>query len=239
MSRDNIRIVLVRPTHPGNIGACARAMKNMGLARLVLIAPAAFPHPEARERAAGAVDVVERIEVYASLEEALAGCRLVIGTSARPRRIEWPALDPREAARRLVEAAARAPAALLFGPERTGLTNEDLDRCHYAVTIPTDPAYPSLNLAAAVQILAYEIFRVGEPPAPPPAGPEPADHAYLQAFYRHLEQVMLQAGFLDPENPRLTMRRLVRLFNRAQPDRDELDILRGLLTAVQQRLRQP
>lgn len=239
MLRGNIRFVLVRPTHPGNIGACARAMKNMGLARLVLVAPAAFPHPEARERAAGAADIVERIAVCASLEEALSGCHLVVGTSARSRRIEWPALDPREAARRLVEAAARGPAALLFGPERTGLTNEDLDHCHYVVSIPADPAYPSLNLAAAVQIMAYEIFRAGTPPVPPPAGPQPADHAYLQAFYRHLEEVMVQTGFLDPEKPRLTMRRLVRLFNRAQPDRDELDILRGLLTAVQRRLRQP
>lgn len=184
------------------------------------------------------MDVVERIEVCASLEQALAGCHLVIGTSARPRRIEWPALDPREAACRLVEAAARGPVALMFAPERSGLTNEDLDRCHYVVTISTDPAYPSLNLAAAVQILTYEVFRAGEPPAPA-AAPKPADHAHLQAFYRHLGEVMVQTGFLDPANPCLTIRRLVRLFNRAQPDRDELDILRGLLTAVQQRLRQP
>lgn len=241
MSREHIRIVLVRPTHPGNIGAAARALKNMGLADLRLVAPAAaLDHPEARARAAAAADRLAQIRIHATLEEALADCRLVIGTSARSRHIEWPALDPVEAARRLVDAAALGwPSALVFGPERTGLTNAELDRCHFVVTIPTDAAYPSLNLAAAVQIMAYEIHRAGVPAAPSAASAHaPAEHAYLQAFYAHLEEVMVQVGFLDPANPRRIMRKLVRLFNRAQPDRDELDILRGILTAVQRRLHQ-
>lgn len=240
MSREHIRIVLVRPTHPGNIGAAARALKNMGLADLRLVAPEAAPdHPEARARAAGAADRLAQIRIHATLEEALADCGLVIGTSARSRHVEWPALDPADAARRLVDAAALGrPSALVFGPERTGLTNAELDHCHFVVTIPTDAAYPSLNLAAAVQIMAYEIHRAGAPAPSAAAARVPAEHAYLQAFYAHLEEVMVQVGFLDPANPRRIMRKLVRLFNRAQPDRDELDILRGILTAVQQRLRQ-
>ncbi len=242
MSRDDIRIVLVRPTHPGNIGAVARAMKNMGLTDLRLVAPAVAPdHPEARACAAAAADRLDSACVHATLDEALADCRLVIGTSARSRHIEWPALDPREAARRVVKAAALGwPSAFVFGTERTGLTNEELGRCQFVVAIPTDDAYPSLNLAAAVQIMTYEIRRATTLAAPGAAATKahvPAEQAYLQAFYAHLEEVMVQVGFLDPANPRLLMRKLVRLFNRAQPDRDELDILRGILTAVQQCLR--
>ncbi len=246
MSRENLRIVLVRPTHPGNLGAVARALKNMGLEDLRLVAPEAMPdHPEARARAAGAVDLLERVRLHDSLDEALADCRLVVATSARRRHIDWPALDPRAAAARLVRAAVRGVrTALVFGPERSGLTNEDLDRCHFVVNIPTSPAYPSLNLAAAVQIMAYELFRASQPSAsrrtaPPLLRRTPAEHAYLQAFYDHLERVIVEVGFLDPANPRLLKRKLVRLFNRAQPDRDELDILRGVLTAIEQRLRRP
>jgi TrmH family RNA methyltransferase len=233
----NIRIVLSRPTHPGNIGAAARAMKNMGLGNLVLVAPEKFPHPDASARAADALDVLESARVCAQLGEAIDDCQLVIGTSARPRRIDWPTATPREAAARVVRAASAGPVALLFGQERTGLTNEELDRCQVLVTIPTARAYASLNLAAAVQILAYEVFVASAAGAGAPleTPTEPLATAEdLRRFYEHLEQVMVQTGFLDPANPRLLMRRLARLFGRIELDRNEMNILRGILTSVQQ-----
>lgn len=239
MSLDNIRIVLSRPTHPGNIGAVARAMKNMGLRRLVLLAPEAeHLGLDAVARAAGAVDILTEATVCVSLDEALAGCRLVLGTSARERAIAWPTLSPREAAGRLTEEAGQAPVAVLFGQERAGLTNAELDRCQALVTIPSNPAFSSLNLASAVQILTYEIFlQTGgaRPPAPrPEGGGVAATDDELQGFYRHLEEVLLQVAFLDPAHPRKLMRRLIRLFNKARLDKNELNILRGILTAVQQ-----
>lgn len=236
MSLDSIRIVLARPTHPGNIGAAARAMKNMGLGQLALVAPERYPDPEATALAADAGDVLARAHVHATLEEAIGDCTLVIGTSARNRRIDWPALDPRACARRLVEAAAAGPVALLFGQERTGLTNDELDRCQYLVTIPTSTAYPSINLAGAVQILAYEIFTAGGVGAQSSEAREQplATAEEMQRLYEHLEQVLIETGFLDPANPRLLMRRLARLFGRAGLDRNELNIVRGILTSVQQ-----
>jgi TrmH family RNA methyltransferase len=237
MSLEPIRIVLSRPTHPGNIGAAARAMKNMGLNHLVLVAPEKYPHPDATALAADAADLLEQARVCQTLEQAIGDCTLVIGTSARNRRIDWPALDPRACAQRLLTAAARGPVALLFGQERTGLTNDELDRCQYVVTIPTSANYASINLAGAVQILAYELFsasasgleRTGDAREQPLAT---ADE--MQRLYEHLEQVLIETGFLDPANPRLLMRRLVRLFGRAQLDRNELNIVRGILTSVQQ-----
>jgi tRNA (cytidine32/uridine32-2'-O)-methyltransferase len=237
MPLDSIRIVLSRPTHPGNIGAATRAMKNMGLRELLLVAPEKFPHPEAVARAVDAADILERARICVTLEQALGDCRLVIGTSARNRRIGWPTLMPRECAQRLVVAAAQGPVALVFGQERTGLTNEELDRCQYVVTIPTSPEYSSLNLASAVQILAYEIFLasiVGGVRNDEVRDEPLATAGELQLFYEHLEQVLAQTGFLDPSNPRLLMRRLVRLFGRTELDRNELNILRGILTSVQQ-----
>ncbi|MHB1141037.1 MAG: RNA methyltransferase [Sulfuricaulis sp.] len=236
----NIRIVLVRPTHPGNVGATARAMKNMAMRSLHLVEPERFPSPEATDRAAGADDVLESAVICGSLDEALRDCHLVIGTSARPRRIEWPTLDPAAGASRLVEGARQGPVALLFGQERTGLLNSELDRCHFVVTIPADQAYSSLNLASAVQILAYEIYRAvlaGRPGEATEAREgRLASSADMQRFYQHLEEVLQQIGFLDPENPRYLMRRLMRLFNRAGMDDNEMNILRGILTAIQQRL---
>jgi TrmH family RNA methyltransferase len=239
MSLNNIRIVLSRTTHPGNIGAVARAMKNMQLQHLVLLAPEAdHRDAEAVVRATGAVDVLTEATVCASLDDALAGCRLVVGTSARERTIAWPMLSPREAAARLTEEAEQGPVALLFGQERAGLTNAELDRCHALVTIPSNPAFSSLNLASAVQILAYEVFLQTQGAAPRAARPEgggaPATDDQLQGFYRHLEEVLLQVAFLDPAHPRKLMRRLIRLFNRARLDQNELNILRGILTAIQQ-----
>jgi TrmH family RNA methyltransferase len=237
MSLEAIRIVLARPTHPGNIGAAARAMKNMGLSQLALVAPERYPDPEATALAADAGDVLAQARVHATLEEAIGDCTLVIGTSARSRRIDWPALEPRACAQRLVEAAASGPVALLFGQERTGLTNDELDRCQYLVTIATSAAYPSINLAGAVQILAYEVFMAAGAgmQSPPQAREQPlATAEEMQRLYEHLEQVLTETGFLDPANPRLLMRRLARLFGRAALDRNELNIVRGILTSVQQ-----
>lgn len=233
-----VRVVLVQPSHPGNIGGVARAMKNMGLRGLYLVDPAAFPHPDAQARAAAATDVLAAARVYPSLDQALEGCSLVIGTSARARTIAWPQLDPETCARRLMAHSERAPAALLFGRERTGLTNDELDRCHYVVEIPADPAFPSLNLVCAVQVLAYELRRAslrspasnGETATDAP----PASQEDMQRFYRHLEEVLIEIAFLNPAHPRKLMRRLMRLFNRAGLDQNELNILRGILTAVQQ-----
>ncbi|BAU48131.1 RNA methyltransferase [Sulfurifustis variabilis] len=231
-----IRVVLIRPTHPGNVGAAARALKNMGLERLYVVAPAAFPHVEATARAAGAEDLLAGAVLSPDLDAALAECHYVLGTSARPRHIGWPMLEPAEAGTRLVDESRRGPVALLFGQERSGLTNAELDRCHALVQIPANPAYPSLNLAAAVQVLAYEIRRaLGLPEQPRSEESEapPASANEMEHFYRHLEEVLVDTGFLDPANPRLLMRRLRRLFNRARPDQNEMAILRGILSAVQ------
>lgn len=233
-----IRIVLVRPTHPGNIGAAARALKNMGLSRLDLVAPENYPDPEASARAVDAKDVLEGAIIFPTLDEALKDCKTVIGTSSRQRRIEWPTLDPSACARRMLADAEHGAVALLFGQERTGLTNVELDRCQAVVEIPANPAYPSLNIAGAVQILAYEIWRAHSDRRANIAarsGESPASREDMQRLYRHLQEVLVQLQFLDPENPRLLMRRLIRLFNRAAPTHNEMNILRGILTAVQQR----
>jgi len=234
MSLSNIRVVLLHPTHPGNVGASARALKTMTLCNLWLVGPSRFPSAEASARAAGAEDVLAQAHVCTDVSEAVADCITVIGASARARHIEWPMLDPRACAARLVADAARGPVALLFGRERTGLTNAELDRCQALVQIPANPEYPSLNVASAVQILAYEVLLAsGSAAALEPAAPLPAGRGEMELFYRHLQQVLVATEFLDPDNPRLLMRRLVRLFNRANPDQNEVNILRGILTAVQ------
>lgn len=234
MSLANIRFVLVKPTHPGNVGAAARALKTMALDRLYLVAPSRYPSPEAQALAAGAEDVLQAARICDTLEEAIADCRWVVGTSARSRHIEWPVAEARAGAERVVQAAALGPVAVVFGQERSGLTNDELDRCHMLVQIPANPAYPSLNLASAVQILAYEI-RVAALAGVPPAtnARRLATRAEMHRFYRHLAQVLIGTGFLDPNNPRLLMRRLMRLFNRAEPDDNDINILRGVLTSVE------
>jgi len=229
-----LRIVLVETSHPGNIGAAARAMKTMCLDELVLVNPGEFPHPDAAARASGAVDVLERARVTATLDEALAGCVLVAGTSARRRGIGPPELTPRDCAARLAAGAAQQDVALVFGRERTGLTNEELGRCHILVNIPANPEYASLNLASAVQVLAYELMLArAAAPAAVEAGTRLATADEMERFYEHLESAALETGFLDPANPKHLMRRLRRLFNRAQPDENEINILRGLLAALQ------
>ena len=236
----SIRIVLVGTTHPGNIGAVARAMKNMGLDELALVKPKHFPHKDATARASGAVGVLKNALVVASLREALTDCVYVAGASARPRTIEWPSMGPRECAQRLQLESEVGSVAAVFGPEKSGLHNDDLDLCHTLLTIPTDPDFSSLNLAMAVQVLCYELRVAGTVDAGPVVESEasPATAAEMEHFYSHLEQVMTDINFLDTDNPRYLMRRLRRLFNRARPDKNEVNILRGLLTAVD-RTRKP
>ena len=229
----SIRIVLVGTTHPGNIGAVARGMKNMGLKDLALVEPRYFPHEEATARASGAHDLLENALVFKTLEEAIADCVYVAGASARSRTINWPCLGCRDAAARLLEESTGGRVAAVFGPEKTGLSNADLDHCDTLLTIPTDPDFSSLNLAMAVQVLSYEIraAQAGKQ-AEYEADAPLATSEELEHFYDHLEQVLTDVRFLDPDNPRHLMRRLRRLFIRARPDKNELNILRGVLTAV-------
>lgn len=231
----HIRMVLVEPSHPGNIGATARAMRTMCLDTLVLVRPARFPHADARARASGALDVLDNARVTESLDEALQGCTLVAGTSARRRDLGPPALTPRECAARLLQTPAESDVALLFGRERTGLTNEEVARCHFLVHIPGNPKYNSLNLAAAVQVLAYELFLARDVAAPltTDGDARPATAEEMEGLFAHLESAAVASGFLDPQQPKHLMRRLRHLFNRAQPDQREINILRGLLNALQ------
>ena len=229
-----IRIVLVGTTHPGNIGAVARAMKNMGLSDMALVDPRHFPHEEATARASGASDLLDNATVVGTLAEALSDCTYVAGASARSRAISWPTMSPRDCAVRMIRESAAGPVAAVFGPEKSGLSNEDLDLCHTLVTIPTDPAFSSLNLAMAVQVLTYELrvaSMLDEGPIFETEAP-PATAEEMEYFYTHLEQVLEEIRFLDPDNPRHLMRRLRRMFVRARPDRNEVSILRGILTAI-------
>ena len=240
MSLDHIHIVLVSPTHPGNIGGVARAMKNMGLTRLTLVAPVRPIDVESHARAAGADDVLAAARVVPTLEAAIGGCRLVIGTSGRHRTLGWPTATPREAASQVLAAAAYGEVALLFGREATGLTNDELERCGLVLSIPCNPDFASLNLAAAVQVLGYELWMAAGglapvAPAIPLAGDQPAPAADVERFFEHIEATMTRIGFLDPNNPRKLMRRLRRLFGRSALTDNEVSILRGLLSAVDQK----
>lgn len=241
----NIRVVLVNTSHPGNIGGAARAMKNMGLSRLVLVDPQDFPSHEADARASGADDVLAGAQVVATLEDALVGCNLVLGTSARDRRIPWPLVDPRECGSKAIEHAAQGQEiALVFGREYAGLTNEELQRCHFHVHIPSNPDFSSLNLAAAVQVLAYEVRMAwlaaeGQPSkvekfeVTSVRSSELATMDEMELFYEHLEKTLVDIGFLDPEKPKHLMPRLRRLYGRSSVNRSEMSILRGILTETQ------
>jgi tRNA (cytidine32/uridine32-2'-O)-methyltransferase len=233
-----IRCVLVETTHTGNLGAAARAMKTMGLSRLALVNPRQGPDAEALAMASGADDLLAGATIHADLVSALAGCRLVIGSSARLRSVEWPLLEPPEAARRLVAEAAQGEVALVFGRESSGLSNAELARCHYLVHIPANPEFSSLNLAAAVQVLAYEIRRAwregqGERLQDPPRNVATAEA--LEGLNDHLAQALVDLGFADPAQSQRLRMRLRRLFNRARPDWVEINILRGILSAAQGR----
>ena len=239
-----VRIVLVGTTHPGNIGAAARAMKNMGLRQLVLVAPKSFPDEEATARASGAEDVLQQAQVVDHLADALEGCVWVAGTSARSRALEKSVLAPRDLSPVLLDRAAQGPVALVFGRERTGLSNEELDLCHVHVQIPTAPDYASLNLGAAVQLLAYEL-RMAALERSTDAGTnrpvsmevldQPASSDMLEGLFAHLERALRGSGFLDPGNPRQLMRRLRRLFLRAELEQREVHILRGMLSSFEPR----
>jgi tRNA (cytidine32/uridine32-2'-O)-methyltransferase len=237
---ENIRIVLVNTTHPGNIGASCRAMKNMGLAELYLVEPKKAPDEESVWRAGHALDVLDNIVTTETLDEALEGCGLVIGTSARERKIPWPLLNPRDAAAKACAEAEQHKVAIVFGREDRGLTNEELQKCHLHVTIPTNDEYSSLNLAQAVQVIAYELrmtavgdgldniadeMREWDVPA--------ASSQQMGLFFEHLQQVLVEIGFLDLKAPRQTMTRMRRLFNRVRLDEMEVQMLRGILKAVE------
>lgn len=237
---DNIRVVLVNTSHPGNIGGAARAMKNMGLSRLVLVDPRDFPSPEAEARASGASDVLENAQVVATLEEALVGCTAVLGTSARDRSLPWPLVDPRECGEKVIDEAGQGKQiALVFGREHAGLTNDELQRCHFHVHIPSDPDFSSLNLAAAVQVLGYEVrmaWLAGSRPQAAAAtdkAEELATSDEMERFYGHLQDTLVDIAFLDPEKPRHLMARLRRLFGRSAVNKSEMSILRGILTETQ------
>ncbi len=231
-----IRVVLINTTHPGNIGAVARAMKVMGLDNLHLVTPKTFPCAEATARASGADDLLQRAQVHESLDSALSGCQLVMGASARLRSLSMPQLDARSAAQLAVSESANHEVALLFGRERYGLTNEEMQRCNYLVSIPANPQYSSLNLAQAAQVIAYELRMAaigGAIPALEPLDWAPVESEQLEWFYEHLEETLLEIGFLNPHQPKKLMARLRRLYNRARPDQNEINILRGILQASQ------
>jgi len=242
MDFPRIRIVMVETSHPGNIGAAARAMKNMELEQLYLVNPVLFPHREAVSRSSGAEDLLEKAVVCDSLAEALEGCAMVFGASARSlRAIPWPQVDARGCAELVGDKrGADVEVAVLFGREDSGLTNEELELCNYLVHIPTNPAYSSLNVAAAIQVVAYELYmaRIGEWQGTPSNKADvPAAADEVEGFFAQLEQTLVAIDFLDPENPRQLMRRLRRLFNRAVLEKVEVNILRGILSSVQKLLK--
>jgi TrmH family RNA methyltransferase len=237
MSLSNIRIVLIQTSHPGNIGAAARAMKTMGLSDLCLVKPSRFPDDQAEAMASGADDVLKNAPVVETLEEAVADCKIIIGTSARSQRtLRWVISEPRECGVIASENSAKGKVALVFGRERTGLTNEELALCHQLVHIPSNPEYSSLNVAAAVQIISYECrvaFHVGVSEAKE-AGTldeEIVSAKDMEGFYSQLEKLMIETDFLNPDNPRYLMRRIRRMYGRIQVTRSELNLLRGSLSA--------
>ena len=247
----HVRIVMVNTTLPANIGSALRAMKTMGLNKLVLVAPKSYPHPDIDALAAGATDLIEQIEVVEQLEDAIADCHLVFGTSARSRTIPWPLLDARPAAVKSLNAVAQhgQNIAIIFGREDRGLTNEELALANYHVTIPVNEEYGVLNVAQAIQVICYEmrmaaidiVGKIADPEATMQVTDsevmqwdEPlVNHEQMQQFYPHLEKMLAEIEFMDPKNPRLLPLRLRRLFGRIQLDRMEYHLLRGIFSRVQ------
>jgi tRNA (cytidine32/uridine32-2'-O)-methyltransferase len=235
---NNAKVVLVNTTHPGNIGAVARAMKNMGLSDLCLVKPKLYPNERAIWRAASAVDILDNAVVVETLDEAIADCGLVVGTSARERRIPWPLVNPRECAERVYGELPEHKVALVFGREDRGLTNEELQRCHLHVNIPTSEEYSSLNLGMAVQVVTYELRMTHV------AGQlsvddmqdwdtKMASSADIERYFVHLEETLTEMGFLKPTAPKQLMTRLRRLFSRTRLDDLEVKMLRGILSSAQ------
>ena len=234
---ENVRIILVNTSHTGNIGSAARAMKTMGLSQLVLVDPVKPPDEQSIALAAGATDILTNLKIVPTLADAIADCALVVGASARSRTLVWPMLDPRQMGERLATDANKGTVALVFGRERTGLTNEELQQCHYHVNIPANPEYSSLNVAMAVQTLSYEIrmawlaqqetgVQVDDDSDYPP-------QASMELFFQHLEKTLYQTQFLHSDRSGHVMMRLRRMFTRMRPDSNELNILRGILTSIQ------
>ncbi|MFA4728500.1 tRNA (cytosine(32)/uridine(32)-2'-O)-methyltransferase TrmJ [Vibrio vulnificus] len=234
---DKVKVVLVGTSHSGNIGSAARAMKVMGLSQLVLVQPECEVDAQAIALASGAADIALNALVVNSLEEAVADCALVVGSSARSRTLEWPMLEPFECAEKFVQEGQMSHVALVFGRERTGLTNDELQRCHYHVCIPANPEYSSLNLAMAVQTLSYEVrmayLRHQQSLYPTQETAEYPRHSELELFYQHLEKVLLKTEFVRADQPNQVMNKMRRLFSRARPETQELNILRGILTSVE------
>ncbi|WP_185841736.1 tRNA (cytosine(32)/uridine(32)-2'-O)-methyltransferase TrmJ [Vibrio cholerae] len=234
---ERVKVVLVGTTHSGNIGSAARAMKVMGLSQMVLVDPQCQVDAQAIALAAGASEIALNAQIYPTLEAAVADCGLVVGTSARSRTLEWPMLDPRECGEKLISEANQHSVAMVFGRERTGLTNDELQLCHYHVCVPANPEYSSLNLAMAVQLLSYEVrmayLTLQQSLQSSTLQEEYPRHQELERFYAHLEQVIMQTEFISAQQPGQVMNKLRRMFTRARPETQEINILRGILTSVQ------
>ncbi len=232
---NHIRIVLVETSHPGNIGATARAMMTMGLQRLTLVNPKRFPHAQAVARASGALSILEQAHVVPDLATAIADCELVVGTSARSRDFPWPVFSPRQFAEKMQQDDVGKQCAVIFGRERSGLTNDECNLCHYLVQIPTVQNFSSLNIAQAVQLICYELSIALTPIATAqPKQQALATAAECTGFYQQLKEALTHTEFLDPKAPRLLMQRLIRLFNRAHLEKTEVQILRGICTEIMQ-----
>ncbi|EPC8366246.1 tRNA (cytosine(32)/uridine(32)-2'-O)-methyltransferase TrmJ [Vibrio cholerae] len=234
---ERVKVVLVGTTHSGNIGSAARAMKVMGLSQMVLVDPQCQVDAQAIALAAGASEIALNAQIYPKLEAAVADCGLVVGTSARSRTLEWPMLEPRECGEKLISEANQHSVAMVFGRERTGLTNDELQLCHYHVCVPANPEYSSLNLAMAVQLLSYEVrmayLALQQSSQSSTLQEEYPRHQELERFYAHLEQVIMQTEFISAQQPGQVMNKLRRMFTRARPESQEINILRGILTSVQ------
>jgi tRNA/rRNA methyltransferase len=232
ISMKNIRVVLSHTTHPGNIGAAARAMKTMGLGRLYLINPRLFPDPQATAMAAGANDLLENAVVCRSIDEALHGVVYTVAMTARLRDISLEVKTPRDAMPALLQQAAEHPVALLFGTEMSGLTNEEMGKAQLLAHIPANPEFSSLNLAAAVQVMAYELSVAAQAVLPPATEIHPAPHEQVEGFFAHLEKTLFAIGFFTTQNPARLMQRLRRLYARARLEQEEINILRGILSTT-------
>ncbi len=240
---DSVNTILVAPSHPGNIGATARALKTMGLSKLRLVAPKKYPDPEANQRSAGAEDVLEAAQVFDGVAAAVSDTTLILGTSVRDREVNWPLLTPRAASEKVINHLSSSSSnrvAILFGRENSGLSNEELDLCAAQIRIPANSEYSSLNLGSAVQIIAYELRQAAlinlqgqqQPAAVVKPRQEPATQAQRAGHMEHLEQVLKQLEFAHNENSPLLMRKLTRLYNKAELSVEEIQILRGILTAI-------
>lgn len=234
---DNVRIILIGTSHPGNIGSAARAMKTMGLSNLVLVDPECSVDGKSVALSAGASDVLKNHKVFATLDEAIADCGLVIGASARPRTLDWPMLDPREMGEKVVAEGHQKPVALVFGRENSGLSNDELQKCHFHVFIPANPDYSSLNLAMAVQTLSYEVRMsfLALNAYPQKTEEYPLSHE-IEGMFNHLQETLTDTRFIVPAHPGLVMTKLRRFFNRARPEATELRMWRGIFSSIQKSL---